>query len=277
MFPPTVWSISAPTSPTMRRKFACRIRRVTEGRCPDHSGNAGPGVHQDWSRHRGALRPQASARQLPQRVPRGLERTRTASSAQDDGLVSAAHDRCSPAPAKHRLGAVVRGTFSHDMLNVHFYGVFRKVEPDGNQLVGKAELQRLEHMLFAWRKVGQRFLRQHPAWRRCHRGLRGAPARRSRRDTAHILSCTIGRAGRPRRQEPGAIRRWRLRPESMSGKIHGTPRCIAAIGPSSSRFDNSATNAFGQNSARNARSSSIEGSVISLSPIFSAIRRISLS
>jgi len=66
------------------------------------------------------------------------------------------------APANDRLGAVMRGTFSHDTLNVHFYGVFRKVEPDGNQLVGKAELQRLEHMLFAWRKVDHRLLRHNP-------------------------------------------------------------------------------------------------------------------
>ena len=64
-----------------------------------------------------------------------------------------------PAPANDRLGAVMRGAFSHDALNVHFYGVFRKVEPDGNQLVGKAELQRLEHMLFAWREVDHRPLR----------------------------------------------------------------------------------------------------------------------
>ena len=67
-----------------------------------------------------------------------------------------------PAPANDRLGAVVCGAFSHDALNVHFYGVFRKVEPDGNQLVGKAELQRLEHMLFAWRKVDHRLLRSNP-------------------------------------------------------------------------------------------------------------------
>src|SRR5258705_7721540 len=65
----------------------------------------------------------------------------------------------SPAPAKHRLGAIMRGTFSHDTLNMHFYGVFRKVEPDGNQLVGQAELQCLEHVLFAWRKVDHRSLR----------------------------------------------------------------------------------------------------------------------
>ena len=68
----------------------------------------------------------------------------------------------SPAPAKHRLGAIMCGTFSHDALNMHFYGVFRKVEPDGNQLVGKTELQRLEHMFFAWRKVDHRFLRRNP-------------------------------------------------------------------------------------------------------------------
>ena len=61
---------------------------------PDHSRNAGPGVHQDRSRHRGALRPQASARQLPRRVPRGLEADRTANSAlKMTALVSAAHDR----------------------------------------------------------------------------------------------------------------------------------------------------------------------------------------
>ena len=65
----------------------------------------------------------------------------------------------SPAPAKHRLGAIMCGTFSHDALNMHFYGIFRKVEPDGNQLVGKAELQRLEHVVFAWRKVDHRSLR----------------------------------------------------------------------------------------------------------------------
>ena len=65
----------------------------------------------------------------------------------------------SPAPTKDRLRAVMRGTFSHDALNMHFYGVFRKFEPDGNQLVGKAELQCLEHMLFAWRKVDHRPLR----------------------------------------------------------------------------------------------------------------------
>ena len=68
----------------------------------------------------------------------------------------------SPAPANNRLGAVMRGAFSHDTLNMHFYGVFRKFEPDGNQLVGKAELERLEHMLFAWRKVGHRLLRHNP-------------------------------------------------------------------------------------------------------------------
>ena len=67
----------------------------------------------------------------------------------------------SPAPAKHRLGAVMRGTFSHDALNMHFYGVFRKLESDGNQLVGKTELQRLEHVLFAWRKVDHRLLRHN--------------------------------------------------------------------------------------------------------------------
>ena len=57
--------------------YATKIRvqdpRIAEiGRHPDYSGNAGPGVHQDRSRHRGALRSQAPARQLQQRIPRGL-------------------------------------------------------------------------------------------------------------------------------------------------------------------------------------------------------------
>ena len=68
----------------------------------------------------------------------------------------------SPAPANDRLGAVMRGAFSHDTLNMHFYGVFGKFEPDGNQLVGKAELERLEHMLFAWREVDHRLLQYSP-------------------------------------------------------------------------------------------------------------------
>jgi hypothetical protein len=38
------------------------------------------------------------------------------------------------------------------MLNVHFYGLFREVEPDGNQLDGKAELQRREDLLLARRE-----------------------------------------------------------------------------------------------------------------------------
>src|SRR3979409_1111249 len=41
---------------------------------------------------------------------------------------------------------------------MHFYGVFRKVELDRNQLVGKAELQRREHMSLTGRKVDQRLL-----------------------------------------------------------------------------------------------------------------------
>ena len=68
----------------------------------------------------------------------------------------------SPAPTDDRLGAVMRGAFSHDALNMHFYGVLRKVKPDGNQLVGETELQRLEHMLFTWRKVDHRLLRHNP-------------------------------------------------------------------------------------------------------------------
>src|SRR5262245_55541364 len=67
----------------------------------------------------------------------------------------------SPAPSKHRFRAVTLRTFSHDALDVHFYGVFRKLESDGNQFVGKAELQRLKHVLFARRKVGHRPLRRN--------------------------------------------------------------------------------------------------------------------
>ena len=60
------------------------------------------------------------------------------------------------APTNDRLGAVTRPAFSHDTLNVHFYGVFREVQPDGNELVGKAELQGREHVLLARRQVGHR-------------------------------------------------------------------------------------------------------------------------
>ena len=62
------------------------------------------------------------------------------------------------APTNDRLGAVTRAAFSHDTLNVHFYGVFREVQPDGNELVGKAELQGREHVLLARRQVGHRRL-----------------------------------------------------------------------------------------------------------------------
>ena len=44
------------------------------------------------------------------------------------------------APPKDRLRAVMSGTLSHDVLNMHFDGVFRQVELDGDQLIGKAEL-----------------------------------------------------------------------------------------------------------------------------------------
>ena len=62
------------------------------------------------------------------------------------------------APAKDRLGAVMSGALPQDMLNMHFYGIFRKVELDRNQLVGKAEFQRREYVLLAGRKVDHRSL-----------------------------------------------------------------------------------------------------------------------
>ena len=65
-------------------------------------------------------------------------------------------------PTKHRLGAVMSGTFPHDMLNMHFYGVFRQVELDGNQLIGEAELQRREHLLLAGRKIDHGLFGHHP-------------------------------------------------------------------------------------------------------------------
>jgi len=60
-------------------------------------------------------------------------------------------------------------------------------------------------------------------------------------------------------------------------KNHG-PRVASRLRwwPSSSRFDNSAMDAFGQDSSRSASRSSIEGSVICLSPILNAISRTSL-
>jgi hypothetical protein len=66
------------------------------------------------------------------------------------------------APPKDRLRAVMRGTLSHDMLDMHFYGVFRKVELGGNQLVGEAKSERREHMLFAGREVNHRLVGQNP-------------------------------------------------------------------------------------------------------------------
>ena len=66
------------------------------------------------------------------------------------------------APTKDRLGAVMSGALPHDMLNMHFHGVFRQVELDGNQLVGKAELQRREHLLLAGRKIDHRLFGHNP-------------------------------------------------------------------------------------------------------------------
>lgn len=63
------------------------------------------------------------------------------------------------APAKNRLGAIVRRKLPHNVLDVHFDGVFRKIELGGDQLVGKAELQFGEHMLLARREVGNAFRR----------------------------------------------------------------------------------------------------------------------
>ena len=65
------------------------------------------------------------------------------------------------APTKDRLGAVMSGALPQDMLNMHFYGVFRKFELDCNQLVGKAELQCGEYVLLAGRKVDHCLLGQN--------------------------------------------------------------------------------------------------------------------
>jgi hypothetical protein len=65
----------------------------------------------------------------------------------------------SPAPAQDRLGTVVRAALSHDALDVHLDGIFRKVEPNGDQLVGKAEVECRQHVLLARRQVGLHFLR----------------------------------------------------------------------------------------------------------------------
>ena len=45
----------------------------------------------------------------------------------------------SAAATQNRFGAIVRRALPHDMLNVHFDGVFREVEPRRDQLVGKTE------------------------------------------------------------------------------------------------------------------------------------------
>ena len=66
------------------------------------------------------------------------------------------------APTKDRLGAVMSGTFPHDMLNMHFHGVFRQVELDGNQLIRKAEFQGREHFSLAGRKIYHRLCGYNP-------------------------------------------------------------------------------------------------------------------
>jgi hypothetical protein len=62
------------------------------------------------------------------------------------------------APKQNRLSAVSSGTFSQDVLNVHLYGVFRKVEPRSNHLIGKTELQLCQDVLLPWRKVDLCFM-----------------------------------------------------------------------------------------------------------------------
>src|SRR4051794_16563595 len=66
--------------------------------------------------------------------------------------------RQSATPAENRLGAIASGALPHDMLNVHFDGVFRELQFGGNQLVGKTELQCREHVLLARREVDHSFL-----------------------------------------------------------------------------------------------------------------------
>jgi hypothetical protein len=48
------------------------------------------------------------------------------------------------------------------MLNMHFYGVFRKIELGSNQLVGETEFQRRQHMMFAGREIDNRLLGRDP-------------------------------------------------------------------------------------------------------------------
>ncbi len=54
-------------------------------------------------------------------------------------------------PTVHRFGSVVGRTFAQDVLDVHFDGVFRKVEPRGLSTCSQAELQRRQHLLLARR------------------------------------------------------------------------------------------------------------------------------
>ena len=51
------------------------------------------------------------------------------------------------APAEDGFRAIVRSTFPHDMLNVHFDCAFRKTQFGGDQLVGQAELQFRQNLL----------------------------------------------------------------------------------------------------------------------------------
>ena len=57
--------------------------------------------------------------------------------------------RQSASPSQHGFRAIARITFSHDVLDVHLDGVFREIEPCGDELIREAKLQFRQHLLLA--------------------------------------------------------------------------------------------------------------------------------
>src|SRR5215467_7496542 len=173
-FLPTVWSTSAPISLITPRKFASKIR-------------ASPRV---GSRLFPECRPRSSSGPVTAPLhftPSGHCSTAltTPSAKIDQNAWEPAHrlssDKCPP--AKNRFGAIVRRKLPHDMLDVHFDRVFRKIKLGRDQLVRKTELKFREYVLFAPREMGQGlFGRISPdAVRLADRGQRGRAGERDGR------------------------------------------------------------------------------------------------
>src|SRR3984893_17910223 len=157
MYPPIGSSISVPTSHITRRKFACRIRgslRTTSGSFPEcqRRCSSKPGAARWHSTPSGLWSTPSTVRSAR------IELRQESESSGYLKLVSQLLTRQPTTPAENRLGAIASGALPHDMLDVHFDGVFRKIQFCGNQLVGKTEFQCCEHVLLARREVDYSFL-----------------------------------------------------------------------------------------------------------------------